>query len=85
MNKLVERFSADFVDYPFQKIYIVHGDCEEDANELKSLVEKALPESLKHLEVKVRKLGPIIGASCGPGTLGIYYFGTEVTHDSSKA
>ena len=85
MNKLVERFSTDFVDYPFQKIYIVHGDCEEDANELKSLVENALPEGSKHLEVNVRKLGPIIGASCGPGTLGIYYFGTEVTHDSSKA
>ena len=85
MNKLVERFGTDFVDYPFQKIYIVHGDCEEDANELKNLVENALPEGSKHLEVNVRKLGPIIGASCGPGTLGIYYFGTEVTHDSSKA
>ncbi|MBQ7373563.1 MAG: DegV family protein [Clostridia bacterium] len=83
-QKIAERFKERFVNYPHQKVYLMHGDCEEDANELAEMIKGHLPEDAKDTPINVRKLGPIIGASCGPGTLGLYYFGTEETYDSSK-
>ncbi|MBE5741964.1 MAG: DegV family protein [Clostridiales bacterium] len=84
-EKIAQRFKENYADCEYQKLYIVHGDCEQDAIELKNEVEKVIPENLKGIEIQIRPLGPIIGASCGPGTLGLYYFGSEVTYDGSKA
>lgn len=83
-QRIAERFKERFVNYPHQRIYLLHGDCEDDANELAQIIKGVLPDECKDMPVNVMKLGPIIGASCGPGTLGLYYFGTEETHDSSK-
>lgn len=73
--KIAERFAKRVKTVEYQKLFVVHGDCENDAKELVEEVKKVLPESLKGTEISIRKLGPIIGASCGPGTLGLYYFG----------
>ena len=58
-----------------EKIYIVHGDCLEDANELKNKIMELIPE-LK--EVEVTELDPIVGASCGPDTLIVGFKGKFV-------
>lgn len=58
-----------------QTVYISHGDCEGDANYLKTkLLEVAKPK-----DVIIGKVGPIIGASSGPGVIIMYVFGKEVT------
>ena len=75
MARIAQRFAERVENVDYQKLFIVHGDCEEDAKVLVDEVKKVLPEGLKELEIEVRKLGPIIGATCGPGTLGLYYFG----------
>lgn len=80
--RIAERFKERFVPYDHQIIRIVHGDCLADAEELAEEVRKVLPEGSKHLEIVIKKLGPIIGATCGPGLLGLFYFGTEETYDS---
>ena len=74
--KIAERCKNAFANCDMQRVYIVHGDCENDAEELKREVEKVLADNL-NLKIEIRPLGPIIGASCGPGTLGLYYFGKE--------
>ena len=58
-----------------EKIYVVHGDCLEDANELADLIKKYVPE-LK--EIEVSPLDPIVGASCGPDTLIVGFKGKFV-------
>lgn len=83
-ERIAQRFKERFVNYPYQMIYIVHGDCIADAEALASEVKKALPEEAKDMPINIRKLGPIIGATCGPGIVGLYFFGTEETFDGSK-
>ena len=73
--RIAQRFAERVESVDYQKLFVVHGDCEEDAKVLIEEVKKVLPEGMKELEIELRKLGPIIGATCGPGTLGLYYFG----------
>ena len=83
-ERIAQRFNERFINYPHQMLYIVHGDCVDDANALAEEVKKALPEEAKDIKINITKLGPIIGASCGPGIIGLYFFGTEETYDGSK-
>ena len=53
--------------------------CEADARpeDLELLVGQLKQIGFK--DVVVQKLGPIISASCGPATIGVYYKGQEET------
>lgn len=73
--KIAERFAQRVENVEHQKLFVVHGDCENDAKDFIEEIKKALPDYLKGTEIQIRRLGPIIGATCGPGTLGLYYFG----------
>ena len=49
-------------------IFISHGDCIDDVNEMKALLEE------KGGEVKIiTDVGPVIGAHSGPGTLAVFF------------
>ena len=52
-------------------IFISHGDCEEDANELASMVTKRLGFKA----FLINPISPTIGAHAGPGTLALFYIG----------
>lgn len=70
-NSLDEIFNmakSAVVNPESQIIAVVHADCEEDAAYLKKRIE----EEIKPKEVYVDYIGPIIGASAGPGTVAIY-------------
>jgi hypothetical protein len=41
-------------------------------------------KAIEGTEIAIEKIGPIIGASTGPGTVSIYCYGKEVTVDGSK-
>ena len=83
-ERIAQRFKERFINYPHQMIYFVHGDCIEDVKDLAKEIEKVLPEEAKNIQINIRRLGPTIGASCGPGMIGLYFFGTEETYDGSK-
>ena len=55
------------------KVYILQADCEQEAN--------AFAESIKAkfgvLDVEVQPVGPVIGAHCGPGTIGLVFHAKE--------
>ncbi len=57
------------------RIYIVHGDCLADAQELREQILNNV-EGLKYVEVT--QLDPIVGASCGPDTLIVGFKGKFV-------
>ena len=56
-----------------EPIFITHGDCLEDAEYLKSILEKKYPEN----PVSINYVGPVIGAHSGVGTLALFYRGSN--------
>ncbi len=54
-------------------IYISHGDCMEDVEFLKKLLKEQHGAEV----AVVSDVGPVIGAHSGPGTLALFFVGTE--------
>lgn len=54
-------------------IGILHGDCEEDANYLASLIR----ERFQYDNIIIRPIGPSIGAHSGPGALALVFLGDK--------
>lgn len=63
------------IDPEKQVCYITHADAKQEDIDL--VVGKM--KELGFKDVIVQYFGPIITASCGPATFGIYYFGKEET------
>ena len=75
MRRIVEIVKETYLDVPHQKIFVSHGDCLEEAEELKQMLLDALGD----VEINIDYVGPIVGSACGPGMLCAHYFGKEVT------
>lgn len=73
LKRLVERMSETIQNSEQQLIYISHGDCVEDTEMLKELVLNTM--SVK--DIIVNYIGPVIGAHSGPGTIAIFYLGSD--------
>ena len=56
-----------------QTMFISHGDCEDEAIQLAEMIK----EKLNPVDVKIGCIGPVIGAHSGPGTLALFFLGTE--------
>ena len=54
-------------------VVIGHGDCPEDAAQLRNAVLERYPDA----EVHLAPIGPIIGAHTGPGMLALIFWGGE--------
>ena len=76
MRRIVEIVKETYLDVPHQKVFVSHGDCLEEAEELKQMLLDALG---KDVEINIDYVGPIVGSACGPGMLCAHYFGKEVT------
>ena len=79
-TRLVERVKEAYDGTKYPEIVVAHGDVEEEAKAIKEMLVSALgvDESL----VQIDRIGPIIGASTGPGVIGIYYYGSKVTENA---
>lgn len=73
--ELVNLCKENIVDPENQYIFLGHADCLEDCEFLKSHVE----QEIKCKGIYMNYIGPIIGASTGPGTVAIYFVGKKVT------
>ena len=80
LKRLAERTKEEYVRVPHQKIVVVHADCENDAETLKGLVADALAG--EDVTIETGYIGPIVGASAGPGTIAVYFYGKPVTFDA---
>ena len=80
IDRLVERFKDEYRSCPYQKVRVVHADGESDAKILMERVKDAIPD--KDVEITLGYIGPIVGATVGPKTIAVYFYGKEVTFNS---
>ncbi len=73
MNHLIESVGEKGVDVKDQIIFLVHGDCEEDAKFIAEEVKKRYGVK----DVIINCLDPVIASHAGPGTLAIFFIGKE--------
>lgn len=77
MRELVSLLAQAVEQPQEQTIFIAHADCQGEAEELREMVRAEIPCK----EIYMGYIGPIIGASVGPDTLGVFGFGKEVTFE----
>ncbi len=81
INELVD-LAIEAMDGNYsQTVYIGHADSLDEALLIKEKLHEKVPE-ITNFEIGF--IGPIVGASTGPGTLGIFVFGKEVTLDEES-
>ncbi len=78
--RAVERTAEVYDGSVFKDIYITNADCIEEAEGVKKMLMEKL--NLTENEVHICTLNAVMGASVGPGMIGIYCYGKEITYDS---
>ena len=71
IRKMAERLGETIL--PDSPIFISHGDCAEDAEMLKEILEKEYGKEV----MLITWIGSVIGAHSGPGTVALFFLGTE--------
>ena len=82
LNRIIERFKESYESGEFKYIFISHADCLADAEELKAMVENVIQDQT--VEVRIGYVVSPIGASVGPGMIGLYFYGKEKTFDAEN-
>lgn len=80
--RISELVAEAYTAHERQRIFVVHADCLDEAKVLKELVRERIPD--KEIPIDIEPLGPIIGASTGPGMIAVYCYGKEVTLGGSE-
>lgn len=73
IEALFEKMKDKIVNAEEQVIAISHGDCIEDVENLKKLIN----EGIKVKDIIVNNVGPVVGAHSGPGTVALFFLGSE--------
>ena len=71
VRKMAEKLGETIL--PDTPVFISHGDCIEDAEMLKKILKE---EYGKEVDL-ITDIGSVIGAHSGPGTLALFFRGTE--------
>lgn len=80
-NEIVKLLKENITDAENQTVYIAHADCsEEEIENLKNLVKSEINPK----DISVGYIGPIVGASTGPDTIGVWGFGKSVTYAAEE-
>lgn len=69
MRAVVDQAAADYCGDPESPVYIIHGDCQKDAETLAKLAEKKLGRKVD----MITRMGPVIASHGGPGIMGLFY------------
>lgn len=73
MEALLDSIKEKAIDIENQPVFLVHGDCEEDAKYLADEIKKRYGVK----EVVYNYIDPVIAAHAGPETLAIFFIGKE--------
>ncbi len=73
VDALFEKMKATMLPDENPVAFISHGDCIEDAEYLANRIKTELGVE----RVEISYVGPVIGSHSGPGTLALFYLGTE--------
>ena len=73
IKALADKAGQLGVDLENQVVFISHGDCLDDANYLADIMRSRFHVK----DVVISYVGPVIGAHSGPGTIALFFLGTE--------
>ena len=73
LKALVDKMEQTALDSGSLTVFISHGDCLKDAQTVADMVKKRFGVE----DVYINYVGPVIGAHSGPGTVALFYAGTE--------
>ncbi len=74
--KMMERYARGGLDYD-GKCYISMSACYDDARAVADLVERCFPRL--NGRVVINSIGTTIGSHTGPGTVALFFWGSERT------
>lgn len=69
---LVEKMETYAYKPEGQRIFISHGDDEEDAQKLAGMIRERFPEIS---DILISTIGAVVGAHSGPGTIALFFMG----------
>lgn len=72
LKAMADRF-VEIVTDPTDTIFISHGDCREDVEELVTMLKA---RGAKDVQL-ITQVGPVIGAHSGPGTVALFFLAKE--------
>lgn len=73
LTALVEKMEQTAIHPEEQTIFISHGDCGEEVSEMAQKIR----EKFGVKEVIINYVGPVIGSHSGPGTVALFFVGTQ--------
>jgi len=73
LKALVDKMEKTVTEEGKKTVFISHGDCRKDAVAVADMVR----ERFGTQDIRINYVGPVIGAYSGPGTLALFYLGTE--------
>ena len=73
VEAMIASMKRTVVDASAQEVFISHGDCLKDAEYLAQRVKEEFSVEAVHIGY----VGAVIGAHSGPGTLALFFYGTE--------
>ena len=73
LKALVDKMEATAIDPANQTVFISHGDSEADAKKVADMVKERFGVEVKVIDY----VGPVIGCHSGPGTIALFFLGSE--------
>ena len=73
IKALLEKMKETVISPKNQTVYICHGDCYGDAKKLANMITAEFGIT----DILIDYVGPVIGAHSGPGTLAVFFIGSE--------
>ncbi len=73
IEHLINAVKEKAVNVKDQTIFIVHGDCKEDAK----FISAAIKSEMGVKDIVINCLDPVIASHSGPGTLAVFFMGKE--------
>ena len=73
VDALVQKMAETAIQPQEQTVFISHGDCLEDAQ----YVAEQVRQKFGVQDIRINYVGPVIGAHSGPGTVALFFIGTQ--------
>jgi len=73
LTALADRMEQLAIDPGHQTVFISHGDCLDDAEFLADEIRRRFGTE----DIRINYVGPVIGNHSGPGTMALFFLGTN--------
>ena len=73
LSELTNYMKAKGSELDKYKVFVLEADCKEQA----TAFMQSLKDQFGDLDITIQTVGPVIGAHCGPGTIGLVFHSKE--------